>query len=296
MMEHSPDAWEHVLFKDVCGKVSNSEVHYRALQFYLDEHPDLLNNLLETLTPRLDHARVVDLMRKAEHLPLVKPYLVAVQPSNLAAVNEALNGLLIEEEDFEGLRASIDAYDAFDQVGLAQVCESHELIEFRRVASHLYKRNLRWRQSVEMSKRDKLYKDAMETAAQSKDDALAGELLEFFVQGGHKECFAGCLYHCYDLIRPDKALEMAWMNGMTDFAMPYLIQSLRDYASKVDSLVSERDDARAEAKKAQNSSANDAAQSNMYAQMMPPALPAPTMPGQSSPGMMPPGGYGAQTF
>ena len=296
MMEHSPDAWEHVLFKDVCGKVSNSEVHYRALQFYLDEHPDLLNNLLETLTPRLDHARVVDLMRKAEHLPLVKPYLVAVQPSNLAAVNEALNGLLIEEEDFEGLRASIDAYDAFDQVGLAQVCESHELIEFRRVASHLYKRNLRWRQSVEMSKRDKLYKDAMETAAQSKDDALAGELLEFFVKGEHKECFAACLYHCYDLIRPDKALEMAWMNGMTDFAMPYLIQSLRDYASKVDSLVSERDDARAAAKKAQNSSANDAAQSNMYAQMMPPALPAPAMPGQSSPGMMPPGGYGGQTF
>lgn len=41
---------------------------------------------------------------------------------------------------------------------------------------------------------------------------------------GKKECFASCLFVCYDLIRPDVALELSWMNNMIDFAFPYLLQ------------------------------------------------------------------------
>ena len=41
-------------------------------------------------------------------------------------VNEALNELAIAEEDYEGLRSSIDDYDNFDQLYLAQkVGEGH---------------------------------------------------------------------------------------------------------------------------------------------------------------------------
>lgn len=58
---------------------------------------------------------------QAGHLPLVKPYMQAVQSSNLSAVNEALNELYIEEEDHEMLRESIDTYDNFDQVTMAQL-------------------------------------------------------------------------------------------------------------------------------------------------------------------------------
>ena len=64
----------------------------------------------------MDHARVVDILRKADHLPLIKDYLLAVQKANLAAVNEAVNELLIEEDDFSGLRESITTYDNYDQV------------------------------------------------------------------------------------------------------------------------------------------------------------------------------------
>ena len=50
--------------------------------------------------------------------------------------------------------------------------------------------------------------DAMETTAQSENRELAEELLRFFVEGGEKECFAALLFTCYDLIRPDVALEV----------------------------------------------------------------------------------------
>ena len=36
----------------------------------------------------MGHSRVVDIMRRAEQLPLVKDYLLGVQKNNLLAVNE----------------------------------------------------------------------------------------------------------------------------------------------------------------------------------------------------------------
>lgn len=61
-------------------------MHYRALGFYLEEHPDLLVDLLGVLTPRLDHGRVVQQFSRAGQLPLIKDYLVAVQKNNIAEV------------------------------------------------------------------------------------------------------------------------------------------------------------------------------------------------------------------
>lgn len=77
----------------------------------------LLERLLSLLTPNLDHARVVHQLRRAESLPLVLPYLKAVQKENVSVVNEALNELYIDDEDYWALRESIDAHDNFDQVG-----------------------------------------------------------------------------------------------------------------------------------------------------------------------------------
>jgi hypothetical protein len=139
------------------AQVSNVEVYYKAISFYLAAHPSLLVDMLkvrqlcpdtctfrmtctilqdlvnraywytyarffafqvrpharltgmfqtdlwpaQVLESRVDHTRVVHLLRKADNLPLVKDYLLSVQKSNLAAVNEAVNELLVEEDNFE---------------------------------------------------------------------------------------------------------------------------------------------------------------------------------------------------
>jgi len=236
MMAHPTEAWRESHFKDIITKVANIELYYKAIQFYLDYKPMLLNDLLLVLAPRMDHTRSVSFFTKVNHLQLVKPYLRAVQSLNNKAINEALNSLLIEEEDYQGLRTSIDAFDNFDNIALAQRLEKHELIEFRRIAAYLYKGNNRWKQSVELCKKDKLYKDAMEYAAESKNSDIAEELLTWFLEKGNHDCFAACLFHCYDLLHPDVILELSWRNGIMDFAMPYLIQVLREYRTKIDKL------------------------------------------------------------
>merc|ERR1719446_1265861 len=189
-----------------------------------------VNSLLNTIAPKIDHARVVQQVRKAGHLPLIVPYMKQVQQHNIAAVNEAINDLYVDGEQYEELRQSIEDYEEFDQIALAQRLEKHELIEMRRIAALVYKKNKRYKQSIDLSKQDKMYKDAMETAFESGNAELAESLLRYFVDSDMKECFAACLYTCYDLIRPDVALELAWRKNMLDFAMPFLIQTLREYA------------------------------------------------------------------
>ncbi|KAH8356172.1 clathrin heavy chain [Drosophila serrata] len=236
MMAHPTEAWREGHFKDIITKVANIELYYKAIEFYLDFKPLLLNDMLLVLAPRMDHTRAVGYFSKTGYLPLVKPYLRSVQSLNNKAINEALNGLLIDEEDYQGLRNSIDGFDNFDNIALAQKLEKHELTEFRRIAAYLYKGNNRWKQSVELCKKDKLYKDAMEYAAESGKQDIAEELLGWFLERDAYDCFAACLYQCYDLLRPDVILELAWKHKIVDFAMPYLIQVLREYTSKVDRL------------------------------------------------------------
>ncbi|GAA6060259.1 hypothetical protein JCM10212_003959, partial [Sporobolomyces blumeae] len=242
MMERAADAWDHNQFKEVVVKVANIEIYYKALNFYLEQQPMLLNDLLSVLAARIDHTRVVKMFQKADELPMIKNYLISVQHNNIPAVNESYNELLIEEEDYKTLRDSTDTNDAFDSMALASRLEKHDLLEFRRLAAHLYKKNSKWDLSISLSKQDKLFKDAIETAATSGSNEVAEELLNYFVDIGSKECYTATLFVCYDLIRPDVAQYLSWKAGLNDFTMPYLLSVERLRTEQMASLAKQLKD------------------------------------------------------
>lgn len=128
MMERAADAWEHQSFKDIIVKVANLEIYYRALNFYLQEQPSLLTDLLAVLTARIDVTRVVRMFEKSDNIPLIKPFLLSVQAQNNKVVNNAINDILIEEEDYKTLRDSVANYDNYDPLELAQRLEQHEYV------------------------------------------------------------------------------------------------------------------------------------------------------------------------
>lgn len=99
MMNHPADAWKESQFKDIVTKVlcllfapdhfnwalfhvmhvnmfifllyyqvANVELYYKAVQFYLEFKPLLLNDLLIVLSPRLDHTRAVNFFTKVSRL------------------------------------------------------------------------------------------------------------------------------------------------------------------------------------------------------------------------------------
>ena len=127
------------------------------------------------------------------------------------------------EEDYENLSHSVIHNDNFDQLALAKECEMHELIEFRRIAAFLYRRNKKYQAALNLSMTDKMYRDCIDTALDGKDAKLVGELLRFFVKHNEKEYFTACLYTCYEFIPPDVVLELSWRFGLMDFAMPFFV-------------------------------------------------------------------------
>lgn len=276
MIEHSADAWDHTIFTDTITKVVNMELYYKAINFYLEEQPKYIHDLLTVLTQKLDNERVARDVKQAGYLPLIKEYLEAIQDSNLLHVNEALNTLYIDEEDFAALKNSIELHNNFDHISLAKRLEDNELLEFRRVAASLYKAKKQYAASISLSKKDKLYRDAMDTAAESEDQEIAEDLLKFFVDNKAADCFAACLYTCYSLVRPDVAFEYAWRFKIMDMAMPYLVQVFREYTSKVDTLYTRMKDDDAAKKAAKEMPQEGSAVVDPYAQQVP-AYGVPTM-------------------
>merc|ERR1712146_861937 len=114
--------------------------------------------------------------------------------------------------------------------------EKMELFEFRRIALLLHRRNKRYFHAVEVAKTNELYNDAIEAAAESKDPELAEGLLRHFCELKRADCFAATLYLCYDLLPQHVAMELAWLHGMTDAAMPFLIQAAQDLNERVSTL------------------------------------------------------------
>lgn len=240
IMERSSDAFEHSSFKDIIVKVANLEIYYKAINFYMKEQPQLITDLLAVLSARIDVSRVVRMFEKSDNLPMIKPFLVAVQqqtpPVNVAAVNNAYHSLLIEEEDYESLRDAVDNFDKFDPIDLAQRLEKHDLIYFRQIAAHLYKKNKKYSKSISLSKQDKLWKDAIDTAAISQKEDVCEELLRYFVSTGNKECYIATLYTCYDYVRSDVVEEVSWRHKLQDYTMPYQINVTREQQSMLQQL------------------------------------------------------------
>lgn len=82
----------------------------------------------------------------------------------------------------------------------------------------------------------------METVAESKDPALAEDLLRHIMNMQDKELLASMLYTCYELVKPDVALEVAWRQGLQEYVMPYFIQFVKDLSMRVETVQKSTED------------------------------------------------------
>mmetsp|Transcript_6616 Transcript_6616/g.19405 ORF Transcript_6616/g.19405 Transcript_6616/m.19405 type:complete len:1731 (-) Transcript_6616:203-5395(-) len=237
MMERTP-AFDNDLFLDCVIKVRNAELMYKAVGYYLNNHPTIFTRLMEVMEENVDHSRVVSQLRRTGDwaLQLGQPYLKTVQKFNLSPVNEALNELYVEDEDYESLRKSIDSFDNFNMIALASKLATHELLEFRRISAYVYRCNKKWTQSIDLSKNDRMWKDCIDTANESEDAEIIENLLRFFCDASEKECFCAALYTCFAHVSPDVVLELGWLNGYHHFVMPFFVQTFKRTHTRLQAL------------------------------------------------------------
>jgi clathrin heavy chain len=55
-------------------------------------------------------------MKKSGYIALIEPFLKKIQYMNIGAVNESLNEIYLEKQDYESLRMSIKDFDSFESV------------------------------------------------------------------------------------------------------------------------------------------------------------------------------------
>ncbi|EDO15226.1 hypothetical protein Kpol_423p16 [Vanderwaltozyma polyspora DSM 70294] len=236
MIEKCTKSFDHEYFKEIIVKVANLEIYYNAINFYVKKHPALLIDLLSVLTPRLDIPRTVQIFAKSDNLPLIKPFLINVLPKNNSVVNQAYHDLMIEEEDHKALKDAVDSYDKFDQIALAERLEKHELIFFKKIAALLYRRNRKWAKSLSILKEEKLWKDAIDTAAISQDSKVVEDLFTYFIETDNKEAVVALLYTAYNLFKYDFVLEMSWLNSLENYTKPYEISVKKEQTEAIEKL------------------------------------------------------------
>merc|ERR1712159_307704 len=137
----------------------------------------LLNDLLKLLGQRIDLNKCVSVMEKTGYIALIEPFLKSVQYQNVAAVNEALNEIYLEKQDYSSLRQSIKDFDSFESIKLAAELETHDLLDCSRISALLYRKQKKYEKSIEVSEKDQLFKGAMETVSESHDPVLAERLM-----------------------------------------------------------------------------------------------------------------------
>ena len=81
-----------------------------------------------------------------------------------------------------------------------------------------------------------MFKDAIDTAAESGKADLVEALLRWFCGVSEKECFSATLFTAFDLVSPDVALELGWRFKYTDEVLPYFIQHVKNQAGRIEAL------------------------------------------------------------
>lgn len=287
MIDYSPIAWKHNLFKEIILKCSNNNALYRSIDYYINEHPLLLSDLLLSIENKINPTRIVEKINQTNTVSLCIPYLQSIQKNDIQIVNDSLHNIYIDEQNSISLRESILKYKLFDRQTLTNRLKDHQYSEFRRIAIILYYQLGKYDTSLTLALDNILWYDAINVCSLSNDTVLAKKLLQYFIDKKLHQCFIATLYTCYNLLTPDYILEITWLSGLQNLAMPYMIQTLYSYNTRIQLLekkqeeqVKEKSD---EAKKREEEQV--VAQDAIGLGIMQPVLPLP-MGGTTAPQML----------
>ena len=93
-----------------------------------------------------------------------------------------------------------------------------------------HQQNVRFAECIQIGKTDNNVKLAIECTAESENEQLAENLMNFFTEEGYnREAFTALIRSCYAHLGTDVIMELAWENGLKELAMPYRMQLMRDF-------------------------------------------------------------------
>lgn len=72
MIDHSPTAWRHDVFCQNIVNVANHDLYYKAILFYMEEEPMLLQDILKLLSNKVDLTQTVQIVKRTGNIALIQ--------------------------------------------------------------------------------------------------------------------------------------------------------------------------------------------------------------------------------
>ncbi|KAK6591199.1 clathrin heavy chain [Cryptosporidium xiaoi] len=289
IINHSDVAWSDDEFLNILQNVTNVDIIYKSMTFYLHEHPELLNNLLICIfkpskndlldnspskssinsninmannvnrfdissictrfiqeyfnggsTRGTDYSGPSDFKDKNHNqiydISIIQNFLETIYEENIQIVNESLINLYIDKVQVDKLMKLITTCDNYDQASLSSRLENHPVNELRKIAVNLLNKNSNYKQALSICQKEMLIDEAILVVYKSGNSTLIEDLLEFLLINDKKDNFVACLYTCYEYLRPDVVLELAWKHNCLDITVPFFIQNIRDMNNRIELL------------------------------------------------------------
>ncbi len=236
MMKHQK-YFKETKFYELLSHCSDSEYYYEAIAFFIKEYPDKLNELLIKITIRkLDLSRTITFL-KIHKFPLskVKGFLKLAQTEKNRDINQALNEVYIEEEDFNSLEKSIEGYQEIE-IELAQKLECKESQRAIKIAAKIYSQKRQFKKSIEILLKQGCYEESINFAKISEENKLCKELLETLAKKDNKSHFKVFLRECSEYLNADQVLEIGFENNLMDAIIPYMCKTMRAFSKKIEKI------------------------------------------------------------
>ncbi|KAK2956604.1 putative Clathrin heavy chain 1 [Blattamonas nauphoetae] len=164
------------------------------------------------------------------------------------AVNETTNTLLLSSYDVPVLIYSVMSHSCFNQISFVDKLKSTKSIQLTRLAAFILAANERFVEAVELLKELGLWGDVGRVVKLSGNAELALKTMEavLLMKGEkndrEKKCvFGALLFELFDYLPLDRVIEWGWLNGLTEFTQPFIIQHSATTAAQVHTLQTQLD-------------------------------------------------------
>lgn len=121
------------------------------------------------------------------------------------------------------LKQSILNYDSIDSIQLAKEMTNSNNQELKKISSIIFRKNKKFKESIEISLENEEYEDAIVTAQQSNKESLVNNLLNVLAKKNLKHFYSLALLRCYDCIQIEIVMELMWKYDLYKFSMPFII-------------------------------------------------------------------------
>ena len=227
--KHPSIEFDHHKLTAVIGKVKNQSILERLLHYYYEYDPQMIIDLLDEFTDRIDMAVLIKFFKEKDALFVLDKSMRRYQTLNSGnvVVSMGLNEHLIQIDDYYGLIESIKKCPAIDVAVLSETLKLSQKRHFRVLAAKMMANTGEFSKALTILIEEDALIETLMILSQSSNIQYAEAILGRYSRVRNAVMFMAVSYVLYDLLRPDIVYELSQRSQFQELILPIFCQIMR---------------------------------------------------------------------